>query len=130
MELRPYGLIPDGFRGDGTPFRGALVEHADRGGPDALVWAIFALLLVLLLLAIASLAFDLYHRHRDPQSAPESVGDGPPPTHGPSSGALTLLDDRYARGEIPRDDYLQARDDLRGVTDAPTQVIPPEPKPA
>ena len=35
----------------------------------------------------------------------------------------------HARGEIPRDEYLQARDDLRGTPEAPTQVIPPNPEP-
>ncbi len=131
MDIRPYGLIPDGFRGgDGTPFGGPLVQHADGSGPDALVWAIFALLLVLLLLAIATLAIDVYHRRRDARPASEPVGDAPPPTHGNSSSALAVLDDRYARGEIARDDYLRTRDDLRGATDAPTQVISPDPEPA
>src|SRR5438093_7130688 len=124
MEIRPYGFgsPPDGFRGgDGMPFRGALVQHVDGGGPNALVWAIFALVLVLLVLAIASLAIDAYHRHRDARSGPGSAAETPPASGG-SSRALAVLDDRYARGEIARDDYLRARDDLRGATDAPTQV--------
>ena len=129
MDIRPYGFPPDGFRGgDGSPFRGALV-HVDGGGPGALTWAIFALLLVLLLLAIASLAIDAYHRHRSTRSVDESVSDAEP---GPedSGRPLAILDDRYARGEIARDEYLRARDDLRGSTEATTQVIPPEPEPA
>jgi uncharacterized membrane protein len=131
MDIRPYTFPQDGFpRGDGMPFRGALVEHADGGGgPGALTWAIFALLLLLLLLAIASLAIDAYNRNRARQSAPETASDAPPPPVD-SSGALAVLDDRYARGEISRDEYLRTRDDLRGATDATTQVIPPEPEPA
>jgi putative membrane protein len=36
-----------------------------------------------------------------------SLGDRPP-------GARELLDRAYARGELPRDEYLQKRDDLAG----------------
>jgi putative membrane protein len=119
MDIRPYGFPPDGFRGgDGSPFRGALV-HVDGGGPSALTWAIFALLVVLLLLAIASLAIDAYYRRRSARPGPED-----------SRRPLAVLDDRYARGEIARDEYLRARDDLRGSTEATTQVIPPDPEPA
>jgi uncharacterized membrane protein len=130
MEIRPYGFgpPPDGFRGgDGMPFRGQLVQHVDGGGPSTLAWAIFALVLVLLVLAIVSLAVDAYHRHRGVRA--ERAVDAPPTSAGPSR-ALVVLDDRYARGEISRDDYLRTRDDLRGVTEATTQVIAPEPEPA
>jgi putative membrane protein len=126
MDIRPYGFgfSPDGFRGGGgAPFRGALVQHVEGSGPSSLAWAIFAIVLVLLLLAIASLAIDAYHRHRGARPATPSASVE-------SSRALALLDDRYARGDISRDDYLRARDDLRGTTEAPTQVIPPEPEPA
>jgi putative membrane protein len=126
MDIRPYGFgpPPDGFRGgDEMPFRDALVQHVDGGGPGSLAWAIFAIVLVLLLLAIASLAIDAYYRHRGVRTATPSASVE-------SSRALALLDDRYARGDISRDDYLRARDDLRGSTEAPTQVIPPEPEPA
>jgi uncharacterized membrane protein len=129
MDIRPYGFPPDGFRGeDGSPFRGAFV-HVDGGGPSALTWAIFALLVVLLLLAIASLAIDAYYRRRSARSVPASVSDTRPAPE-ESSRALAVLDDRYARGEIARDEYLRARDDLRGATEATTQVIPPEPEAA
>ncbi|HEY7692921.1 MAG TPA: SHOCT domain-containing protein [Gaiellaceae bacterium] len=125
MDIRPQFLPPDGFRGDG-PFRGALVQHVDGGGPSTLAWVIFALLLALLLLAIASLALDLYRSRR----ARATGATGTPPRAVDSSArALALLDDRYARGEVSRDEYLQARDDLRGTADAATQVIPPDPEP-
>jgi uncharacterized membrane protein len=88
---------------------------------------IFALVLVLLLLAIASFAIDAYYRSRASRPAVAAVA-GPAP--GPSAmEALAALDARYARGEIPRDEYLQARDDLRGIPEVPTQVIPPNPEP-
>lgn len=127
MDIRPNLTPPGGFRGDG-PFRGAVVEHAGGGGPSTLAWVIFALVLVLLLLAIASLAIDAYHRSR--ASRPVTGTAHGPATPAPAtSEALAALDARYARGEIPRDEYLQARDDLRGTPEAPTQVIPPSPEP-
>ena len=60
-----------------------------------------------------------------PQPAPDTSSEPGDPT-----GALAVLDDRYARGEISRDDYLRTRDDLRGVTEATPQVTPTEPEPA
>jgi len=127
MDIRPNLMPPDGFRGGGVPFRGAVVEHSGGGGPTTLAWVIFALVLVLLLLAIASLAIDAYYRSRASRPAVAAV---PGPAPGPSATeALAALDARYARGEIPRDEYLQARDDLRGIPEAPTQVIPPNPEP-
>jgi uncharacterized membrane protein len=123
MDNRPNLIPPGGFRGDGS-FRGVVVEHGG-GGPSTLAWVIFGLVLVLLLLAIASLLVDAYYRRRasQPLSAPVAAPPSPAATE-----ALLTLDARYARGNISRDEYLQARDDLRG-TDAPTQVIPPNPEP-
>jgi putative membrane protein len=76
-----------------------VVERAGGGWPDGLSWVIFAVLLVLLLLAIVSLALDAYYR---------SQGGGA------RSDVLAQLDLRYARGEIGRDEYLQRRADLGG----------------
>lgn len=131
MDIRPHGFPPpDGFRGgDGIPFRGPLVQHMDGGGPSTLAWVIFALLLVLLVLAIVSLAVDAYYRRRGTRPEPQPPADTPLES-GDTSRALVVLDDRYARGEISRDDYIRTRDDLRGVTEPTTQVIPPEPEPA
>ena len=122
MDIRPNLMPPDGFRGGGDSFR--IVEQAGGGGPSTLAWVIFALVLVLLLLAIASLAIDAYYRSRPAAAAALAPALGPGTIE-----ALAALDARYARGEIPRDEYLQARDDLRGIREAPTQVIPPNPEP-
>ena len=99
------------------------VEHAGNAGgwPDGLSWVMFALLLLLFLIAVASLALALYDRsHRSVAPAP--------------SGALGELELRYARGEIGRDEYLQRRADLGGApapaSEATTVVAPPpEPQP-
>jgi putative membrane protein len=47
----------------------------------------------------------------------DQVQTGPPqaPAPGPSSkAALQVLEERYARGEIEREDYLQRKQDLLG----------------
>ena len=100
-----------------------VVERAGHGGwPDGLSWVIFAVLLALLLLAIASLALDHYYRSRGVDVS------------GARSDALAELDLRYARGDIGRDEYLQRRVDLGGTvvpvapSDATTVVGPPQPQ--
>jgi putative membrane protein len=96
------------------------VERAGGGWPDGLSWVMFAILLVLLLIAVVSLALALYDRSHDKAPAPSS------------SGALTELDLRYARGELGRDEYLQRRADLGGRPAPPleaTTVVSPSPPP-
>ena len=39
---------------------------------------------------------------------------GSPPAAPGQKASLQILDERYARGEIEREDYLQRRQDLRG----------------
>jgi len=124
---RGYGIQP--FAPEG--FRGGFVEHAGRGGPSDLAWVIFALLLVLLLLAIVSLALDAYHRSQGPRPFTKWLPPGIPPGMFPGGRALAVLDVRYARGEISRKDYLRARDDLgapRNVDEEATTEIQPEPE--
>src|SRR5581483_1807026 len=100
-----------------------VVEHAGGGWPDGLSWVIFAVLLALLLLAIASLALAFSNR-------PKSVAT----VESARSDALAELDLRYARGEIGRDEYLQRRVDLGGSVvpaapaEATTAVGPPQPQ--
>jgi uncharacterized membrane protein len=99
-QFQPYGLRDGMMR---------VAEHQDGGG-HALSWAIFAVLLVVLLVAVVSLLLDVHHRSNRPQAA---VGTAPP------SEALTVLDARYAAGELARKDYLQARKDIAGPGDTP-----------
>src|SRR5215510_12899214 len=82
-------------------------------GPTSFDWMLFALLCALLLVSLISLVLDFYYR---------SKPAGP-------SGTLAVLDERYARGEIDRAAYLQARADLGGApvpleeSEATTEVV-------
>jgi hypothetical protein len=96
-----------------------------RGG-DSLEWVIFALLLLLIVLAIAQLVLSVMRR----------PGFGGPrhqgfKLHGPPGGrpwgrpdALEVARLRYAQGAIGRDEYLQLVQDLGGDPE------PPPPPPA
>ena len=117
----------------GGGFRGGFVERVGDGGgwPDALAWAIFAVLLTLLALAVVSLALDAYYRSRGgPKAFVKALPAGMPTGMFPGGRAMAILGARYARGEISRDEYLRARGDLSGMhdddgADAPTAVVPP-----
>jgi putative membrane protein len=50
--------------------------------------------------------------HNGPTAPPGPVGPVGPPT---MSSALQILEERYARGEIERDDYLRRKQDLLGA---------------
>jgi uncharacterized membrane protein len=110
-------------------FRGGFVERVgDAGGwPDALAWAIFAVLLTLLAITIVSVALDAYYRsRRGPKPFARALAAGLPGGAMAGGHAVSILGVRYARGEISRDEYLRVRDDLGGMPDeAPTEVVPP-----
>src|SRR6266513_2546934 len=89
-------------------FRGGFVERVGHdGGTHSLAWVIFALLLVLLLIAIVSLALDAYYRSQGPKPFTKWLPPGMPPGMFPGGRALAVLDVRYARGEIGREEYLR-----------------------
>ena len=99
------------FRG-GRP-DGVLVYH--HGGPGALGWTIFALQLVVVLgiaWLLASLLLGRLVRRPALAAAPAT---------GSTGGPLETLHMRYARGEIDRDAYLQARSDLGGEPEHPSE---------
>jgi uncharacterized membrane protein len=90
-------------------------EH--HHGSHPLAWVLFALLLVLLLLVIANLVATLQRKRRGPWPG----GPGPGPWQhrgmGPAFGGGApeeVLRLRYARGEISREEFLQASADLAG----------------
>jgi uncharacterized membrane protein len=103
--MDPNRFSPHGLR-DGMM---QVAGHQDGGG-HPLSWAILAVLLVVLLLVVVSLVLDVYHRSSGRNVA---VGTAPP------SEALTVLDSRYATGELTRKDSRQAREDIAGPGGTP-----------
>jgi len=104
------------FRGRGFGF-GPVVLH--QGGPDALAWATFALVLLLVLLVGVLLVARLARRPRREFGFGQMAFAGPPGP-GPRHDPLELLRWRYARGEISHDEFVQSLSDL-----APTVEQPP-----
>jgi hypothetical protein len=112
---------------DSPPFRnrgGTFLDPAyHHGGPSALAWTIFALQLVLVL-GLAGLLVSVLAGPRLRPWARPFPGPSRPPS-GPTPGGhdpLEVVRMRYARGELSRDDYLQATRDLGGTPadEAPT----------
>jgi uncharacterized membrane protein len=108
--------------------RGAQYSYSYGGEPhhggDSLEWVIFALLLLLIALAIAQLVLTVMRR-----GGPRHRGFKPyggPPGGGRAWGrpnALEVARVRYAQGAIGRDEYLQLVEDIGG------EVEPPPPPP-
>ena len=76
-------------------------------------WPFHGLLTLVLIIVLAVVLFR--HHPAAPYSYP--AGTVPPPVPGMSparSEALAILEARYARGEIQRDEYLQKKSDLGG----------------
>ena len=122
------GFGPDGPFGPDVPRR-VFLEPAGfphHGGPGALAWAIFALVLALVVgFALAALLGFATRRQVQWRLAP--AGE---PRFGPPD-PLSVLSMRYARGEISRDQFVQTTDDLRRRPperdEAPTETQPPPP---
>ena len=77
------------------------------GGWGVLMMAVPAVILIMILLAALG-------GLREPVTPVSYPGYAPPP-----SNPLEVLEHRYARGELSRDDYLRIREDLtRGPTHA------------
>ena len=94
----PYG----GGRGFGGGF---LTYH--EGGPGAFGWTVFALQLVLVLGVAWLLASVVLRGRIGRRAAAPPLAAG-----GPAGDPLGVLRMRYARGELGRDEYLQASADL------------------
>jgi hypothetical protein len=110
MDRGPFG--PDGPLGPGNP-RGVFIDPAGfphHGGPSALAWAIFALVLALVVGFAIAFLVGLATRRGPRWNHLVPVGG---PRFGPPFDPLTVLSMRYARGEIGRDEFMQATDDLR-----------------
>ena len=102
--------------------------HYQQDRPNALAWATFALVLLLVLTVGAMLVARFAGRRR------RWHGHGPGQRHfafagaGPRHDPLDVLRWRYARGELGRDEFLQGMGDLTGPGAPPPP--PPEPPPA
>jgi uncharacterized membrane protein len=83
-------------------------EHGQGMHGGGLGWAIFALLLILVLLVLTQLLLSAWR----PRFAGARRMHGGPPWHGPDPGAIARMP--YARGEISRDEYVQLTQDLGG----------------
>lgn len=88
-------------------------EYMHHGGPHALAWATFALVLLLVLAFFAVFVARMAVGRRQHWKHRMAFA-GPGGQHDP----LELLRMRYARGEIDRDTFLQGTSDL-------TEVKPP-----
>lgn len=67
-------------------------------------FSLFAMLLALLVTVVLVVGIVVLAR---------TLGDGSAGPGRTSSDALRILEERYARGEIDRDEFIQRRDDLR-----------------
>jgi uncharacterized membrane protein len=124
--MQPHPIPPHGPFGRGF-FPPA---HSFDSGTSTIEWVLFALLLTTLILVGANLALAWSARSaRMARAAGRPSGFGP---RGPRRGnPFAILGERYARGDISRDEFVQATDDLRAAqsppaADAPTLETPRE----
>jgi uncharacterized membrane protein len=85
-------------------YRAHYQEHL-YGGTPWFAWLLFALLLVVLI-GLAAIVFSRLAGWRAPQRMLPAAGPAP------ADDPLAVLRLRYARGEIARDEFVQASTDL------------------
>ncbi len=99
-----YGWGPGGMMGPGYGW--------GMGVGMLLVWIIVIVAVVLLVMLLV--------RQAAPPPPPPPAGPGFGPGPGPrTSRALEILEERYARGEITREQYQEMRRDLEGSGEPP-----------
>jgi hypothetical protein len=119
MNTTPFGQ-PRGFG-----FGPVLVQHQNNH-PNALAWATFALVLLLVLTVGAMIVARFAARRSRRWHGPwPGRGHFAFAGAGPRHDALDVLRWRYARGEIGRDEFLQGTSDLT----ARGEAAPPPPEP-
>jgi uncharacterized membrane protein len=110
--MNRYPPFGDGARSDFLGYH--------YGGPSAYGWTVFALQLVIVL-GIVWLVASLLLGGRLGRGKPAAATAGPalPPRRG--DDPLAVLQMRYAKGEIEREQYLQASADLGGGQESEPQ---------
>jgi len=110
------------FRGI-VPFGNNLIH---TGGHMGAIWILLTVLLVILWAAVMTwlvlAIIGLVRSHRNPKD--EQTEPGPTQATGPAgssattpvpeTGGLKILEERYAKGEIGHDEYLERKKDLTG----------------
>jgi uncharacterized membrane protein len=109
----------------GHPGIGTFGHHWSGAGIAGMVLMIILWIVVIAAIVIAIRAL-VMHSHRHGLAGTSNVTPTPPVV-GPGSGAtqsnlLAILEERYAKGEITREDFLQRKADL-GLGERP--VAPP-----
>jgi uncharacterized membrane protein len=95
-----------------------------HNGAGGFHWAIFALLLLLVLLVFAQLMLTMWRpRFAGPRRWGGGHRPGGAPWGGVDPGAIARM--RYARGEISRDEYVQLAQDLGGEPSPEAPAPPP-----
>ena len=79
-------------------------EHFDQAGTDPILWAVFGLVITLLVIVVLALTVKYAGRR--------AWGFGPAFPAGGPLDALESVRMRYARGKMSREEYLQASADL------------------
>lgn len=88
---------------------------AGHAGWGAGAWIAMALLMVAFWAAVAWIIVVLVRRDRSPGAPPGPPPAAPPPApQGGGTTALTILDERFARGELDEDEYRRRRAVLTG----------------
>lgn len=107
---RNFGPMQDATTGDDGMMDGGMMNDEVMGRMDdgmmtgqMWLWMLVGLLLLLIVFAIV-VGLAAWVARKTARSSTSAQGDGDNPRQ--------VLDARYARGELSRDDYLQARQDL------------------
>ena len=79
-------------------------------------WGLWIIMIVAMAVFLGALAWIivtlLRHQGSPPANAPPPSGPAGPP---PSQGALDILNDRFARGEIDEEEYTRRRSLIEGT---------------